>query len=226
MSGRARKGTRLRTTSSSRILVFGEDDNDRQSLKVLIEALCPKAAGRVEVRRQPLVLIKDRSSAEARTQAEKIAQVIRASAVKDPIAASFLHEDCDDVEPNHEAVCSRIETELRATKCPGQVHAVVPAWELEAWWLLWPTVFPDINRNWSLPRKYETCSTGTIRNAKEHLKQELRKGRAARHDYRESDSVAIAQRVKSRELAGAPTRGRSRSYDRFRDSVKRVCDGL
>lgn len=223
MTRRAPKRPAVTRGSNGKILVFGEDDNDRQSLKTLIEALCPGAVGKVEIRRQPLVLIKGRSAAEARTQADKIAAVIRASAVKDRIAASFLHEDCDDLEPMHEAICDRIETEMRATNCPGEVHAVVPAWELEAWWLLWPAVFADVNRNWKLPKKYETCSTGSIRDAKECLKRELRKGNAGKHDYRESDSVAIANQVKAKGLADAPAKGRNRSYDRFRASVKRVC---
>jgi len=210
----------------SKILVFGEDENDRQSLKTLIEALCPGAVGRVETRRQPLVLIKGRPQAESRTQAEKIAAVIRATAVRNDVTASFLHEDCDGLESEHEAICRRIEIELRAAECPGEVHAVVPAWEIEAWWLLWPEVFPQVNRTWKLPKKYETCSTGSISNAKEHLRQELRKGQSGKHDYRESDSVLIANQIKARGLAKAPTKGRNRSYDRFRESVKRVCDAL
>lgn len=226
MSRLAVRGRSPKRSADRKILVFGEDENDRQSLKTLIEALCPGAVGKVETRRQPLVLIKGRPQAEARSQAEKIAAVIRATAVRNEVAASFLHEDCDDLEPKHEAICTRIEREMRAAECPGEVHAVVPAWEIEAWWLLWPEVFPDVNRNWALPKKYETCGTGSITNAKEHLKQELRKGNAGKHDYRESDSLAIARRVKTRGLANAPTKGRNRSYDRFRESVKRVCENL
>ncbi|AUX19808.1 uncharacterized protein SOCEGT47_002610 [Sorangium cellulosum] len=40
------------------VLVFGEDENDRESIKILLEALCPALARRVQTRRHPLVLIK------------------------------------------------------------------------------------------------------------------------------------------------------------------------
>ena len=54
-----RKGKRKTERRPPLILVFGEDENDTQSIRALIEALRPDLVGKVQCRRQPLVLIKD-----------------------------------------------------------------------------------------------------------------------------------------------------------------------
>lgn len=214
---------------AERLLVFGEHRNDRESLKNLIEALCPGARGRVAVVREPLVLIKDRAPKDAASQAEKIAKVISAMNVRFAVVCTFLHEDLDDVEPKHVALCQQIEDALRATDCPGDVHAVVPAWETEAWWFLWPDVLPLVNKVWSLPQRYSKGGVGKIRDAKEVLARELVRGRgrgAEKHRYRESDSIRISKKIADLGQANQPARGRSLSYDRFRDCVSRCCESL
>lgn len=180
----------------------------------------------MEVRREPLVLIKGRREAEARSQAEKIAAAIRASAVNAEIVCTFLHEDCDAVEPAHVDVCARIEGAMKRARCPGEVHAVAPAWETEAWWFLWPEVLGQVNKHWKLPKRYSAAKTGTITNAKERLKAELGKGQHGRNAYRESDSVSIAETIRDLGVADSPKAGRSLSYDRFRSSVRACCPKL
>jgi hypothetical protein len=44
------------------------------------------------------------------------------------------HEDCDAFEPTDEVLQARIEGAMRPHIEP--FHAVVPAWELEAWWFI------------------------------------------------------------------------------------------
>jgi hypothetical protein len=116
-----------------RILVFGESENDTKAIREFIEAWCP--AARVEIRRKPIVLIKDARPENVKSQADQIARVVAAEQQSGPVGCIFAHKDCDAVEPAHNQVASTIEAELTAamaragvTAC--SVHAVVPAWEL------------------------------------------------------------------------------------------------
>jgi len=205
------------------ILVFGESENDTKSIRELIEALRPDLAGKVKPLREPLVLIKNARPEDVPERARKIADVVDINRATNDVACVFAHEDCDDVEPNHEAACTKIEAALAKAGCPA--HAVVPAWELEAWWFMWPEAVQAIKpRSWRAPDDYLGKRVGLIKDAKEelekrvipkNLKPEKRKGFP---DYEESDSPAIARQVRERGLARKPG-ARSDSYMRFVSSV-------
>lgn len=211
------------------MLVFGENDHDRAALKHLIEALCPHVEARPM--RAPLVLIKNASATDAPTRAERIVETVQAASALSDIRCVFAHEDADDVEPSHEAIAARIEQALRDAGCPCQAHAVVPAWEIEAWWLLWPDLVGGIRPSWREPTQLASRQIGLVRDAKESLAAAVRPSglspgaRKRFPDYRESDSIEIARRIRGESRANDPAVGRSASYDRFRRSVTECCAG-
>ena len=127
----------------------------------------------------------------------------------------LAHEDCDDFEPNDEAIAAKIEAAL--SHLGVEVHAVVPAWELEAWWFLWPDAVARVHSTWRKPSVRVGQRVGLIRNAKQELTRAVRPKTNARtaRSYCESDSVRIARQVRAMGIADSP-RGKSASYDRFR----------
>lgn len=208
------------------MLVFGEDDHDRECIKILLEGLRPDLARRVQKRRQPLVLIKDARPEDVPDRAQRIAAVIEAEQEKGRVACVFAHEDCDQVEPLHELVGKKIEDALRATGLDA--HAVVPAWEMEAWWFLWPEAVKAAYPSWRVPDDHVGRNVGMIRDAKEELAKRvvppgIRAGRGGFIGYRESDAVRISEKVVELGLLHRK-RAVSASYDRFVASAA-ACKG-
>ncbi|HEX5752485.1 MAG TPA: hypothetical protein VFZ09_40140 [Archangium sp.] len=205
------------------VLVFGEDENDTKSIRELIEGLRPELVGQVQHRRQPLVLIKNARPEDVPERAQRIADAVDIERATHDVACVFAHEDCDEVEPKHLEVCAKIETALAKAGCPA--HAVVPAWELEAWWFMWPDAVQAVRpKSWRAPDDHLGKRVGLIKDAKEELrkrvvpkdlKPEKRKGFP---HYQESDSPAIARQVREKNLARRPG-AKSDSYSRFVSSV-------
>ena len=223
--------------SKRRILIFGESENDTKALKEFIEALCDGFEGSVETRRRPLVLIKDARPENVRSQAEQIARVVAAETQVGPVICVFAHKDGDVVEPGHTAVATLIEQAVRGalrrlnvSSC--SVHAVVPAWELENWLLLWPSVLGSYVPSWRTPDEYKNRNVGKIENGKEVLRAAVRppadrsskrgKSRTRVREYKESDAPGIVKAIREKGLIGSPD-GTSRSYDRFVASVEECC---
>jgi hypothetical protein len=208
------------------VLVFGEDDHDRDAIKILLEGLRPDLARRVQKRRQPLVLIKNARPEDVPDRAQRIADVVEAERATADVACVFAHEDCDQVEPAHEGVARKIEEALSAAGCDA--HAVAPAWEMEAWWFLWPEAVKAANPSWRAPDDYIGKNVGMIRDAKQELQRRVvpAKGKAGRGGflgYRESDAPRIATKVVEMGLLHEK-RAISNSYDRFVGSAA-VCKG-
>jgi len=205
-----------RSTKTSVVLVFGEDDHDRECVKILLEGLRPDLARRVQKRKQPLVLIKSANTADVPDRAQRIADVVRAE--RDTVACVFAHEDCDDTEPAHERVAAKIEAALRAAGL--EAHAVAPAWEMEAWWFLWPEAVKAAFPSWRAPDDHAGRNVGMIRNAKEELRRRVTPTSAKRGfiGYRESDAPGIAARVVALDLLRTP-KAISKSYARFVQSA-------
>jgi hypothetical protein len=160
-----------RSRRPSIVLVFGEDDHDRECIKILLEGLRPDLARRVQKRRQPLVLIKNANPADVPDRAQRIATVVEAERESVEIAGVFAHEDCDEVEPAHEVLAKKIEDALRAAGC--EAHAVAPAWEMEAWWFLWPAAVKAANPSWRAPDAHLGQNVGMICNAKQELQRRV-----------------------------------------------------
>lgn len=203
------------------VLVFGEDENDRESIKILLEALRPDLRHRVKPQRHPLVLIKNARLEDVPDRAQQIANVVDAYRVRAEIDRVFAHEDCDDVEPAHERVATKIEEALAKAGC--EAVAVTPAWELEAWWFLWPSAVKAAKPSWREPNDYVGKSVGKIRNAKEELKKRVvppdaKRRKGGFRGYQESDSPRIALRVQELGMINKP-QAKSLSFDRFRRSA-------
>ncbi len=219
-----KKDVRQRGKRPPLVLIFGEDENDTKSLRELIVALRKDFDGKVQTRREPLVLIKDARPEDVPERAQKIADAVDVSRATHDIVCVFAHEDRDDYEPKHEETCTKIEAALEKAGCPA--HAVVPAWELEAWWFMWPEAVLAVRpKSWRAPDDYLGREVGKIKDAKEelqkkvvpkNLKPEKRKGFQT---YQESDSPAIARNVREQGLATEPG-AKSSSYARFRSSVE------
>ncbi|MBZ4375064.1 hypothetical protein [Corallococcus sp. AS-1-6] len=223
----SRKNDSRQTAKGKRpqqVLVFGESENDTKSLKELIVALRGNLAGKVQTRREPLVLIKNARPEDVPERAKRIADAVDIGRATHDIVCVFAHEDCDDFEPKHEGACRKIEEAMNQAGCPA--HAVVPAWELEAWWFMWPAAVQAVRpKSWRAPDDYVGKDVGRIKDAKEQLQKRVvpkdnkPDKRKNFQTYQESDSPAIAQKVREMGLARKPA-AKSGSYTRFVASVE------
>lgn len=214
-----------------RLLVFGEDEHDRKALQQLVEGLRPSFKGCVEVRRRPLVLIKNTEAKKASKNATEIGKVAKQEAALHRIVAVVAHEDCDALEPAHEHVGAKIEAALNAAGSPGTPVAATPAWELETWWMVFPEAVRRVVPTWREPSDWLGKNVGSVANSKEALKRAVR-AKGAR-EYEERDSIAIARAIVELGLLSSFDRGRRRtagkgaaerltfcaSFERFRAKV-------
>lgn len=199
------------------VIIFAEDPNDAQALEHLLRYSVP-SVGVVRRPRRPLVLMKGRPQRAVRSSAEKIAAaVLREAKLSGKIVDLVIaHEDCDDVEPAHIDLTRRIATELRNCGVPNPVVAA-PAWEMEAWWYLWPDAVAAVCSGWR--RLTRTGAVGMLVGAKEQLRRDLRPtGHSRVPDYDESYAPRIAAQI--REHGRPPDkRVRSASYKAFCDAL-------
>lgn len=195
-------------------LVFAENKNDADSLAILAKALRPGAPPMAH-RRRPLVLIKDRKAAEAKKNAKLIAGIVKAESVRANVEFVIAHQDCDAVEP-HEFVAEKIKIAI-TNEGIKNVIPVAPAWEIEAWWYLWPDAVAGVNSKWR--RLTRRANHGLIMNAKETLRRDLRNQGTA--DYVESDSIKIAKKVCELGIVRKKT-GNAPSFDSFQAEIEQV----
>jgi len=197
--------------SGEQVVILGEDDNDSKTLKVLIAALRPDLpAGSLRTLRDPITLVKNVPPGQLPAKATRVSAILRAYDVRAPIRCVFLHEDADDFEPAHLPLIEKIEKAYQ--NLPWRVHAVVPAWELETWWFLFPNAVAALHQSWRQPDQYLGKDLGKIRDAKERLRQCVRppgKRSNAFRSYVESDSVLIAKKVVELGLLAPPWAARS-----------------
>jgi hypothetical protein len=200
------------------VLVFGESDNDREALRELVRALRPDLP-EIEKRSKPLVLVKGRHHTNAEENIEKIANVVRAERVRREVKLVIAHQDCDQVEPAHERLADEIEQRFSASQITAV--AAVPAFEIEAWWYLWPSAVLGVNRRWRHPNRAGQ-EIGRIPNAKEQLRRDLRPQRDTQtRDYCESDSPKIAAIVRSDNLIDS-VEATSQSFIRFSQRIRQL----
>ena len=203
------------------ILVFGEDGNDTAAIRELVLAL-RQDVGRVETRRTPLVLVKGKDKARDRKNLAEMAAVVRADQRRGRQCVVVAHRDCDAIEPAHEPIADALERGLLEQNGITQAVAAVAAWEIEAWWFLWPEAALAVNSKWRRPEPPKR-NVGQIENAKEAFRRALRprkKGQRPR-DYTESDSPKIAAQVRVRGIIDQRT-AISRSFDRFVVKVREL----
>lgn len=199
------------------VVILAEDPTDAQALEHLLRHIVPDI-GTVRKPRQPLVQVKGRPTKAVRSLAERIAEAVRREEVYIGRAVDLViaHEDCDAVEPAHVANAARIETELRRRGVPNVV-AATPAWEMEAWWYLWPEAVAAVCGGWRPLTR--TGAVGRLKDVKEQLRRDLRpSGRTRVPDYSVTDAPRIAQQV--RQQGKPPRTGvESGSYEAFRAAV-------
>jgi len=195
------------------VLVFGESDHDRRAIRHLTEGLRPDLVGKVEPRSAPLVLIKNATREHAKSNAQRIAELARQEMAAREVLAVLAHEDCDATEPAHVAATQRIEEELRAAGSPYPI-GVTPAWEIEAWWMLFPEAVGCVVEGWREPRDWIGRDVGAVRHAKEALARAVRpRGhpRSPLRDYLERDSIPIASNIASQGLLDSFSEGARRT---------------
>lgn len=206
------------------VLVFGEDESDTKAIAELIVAICPELAGKVKPLSRPPILIKDARPGDVVGRASVISALIEGEKAVADVICVFAHEDCDAVEPAHEGLAMKIEESMASAG--HHVHAVTPAWEIEAWWLMWPDALVAYRSSWRKITKYRERNVGVVENAKEALRRELRptrgSGESRARDYRETDSPGIAKTIREGGYI-ASTQAKSASYDRFVESVTSCC---
>lgn len=199
------------------MVIFAEDPNDAQALESILRFLRPDI-GTVRRPRRPLVLIKGRQAPGVKDSAERIAESVRreAKAIGRQVDLVIAHEDCDAVEPAHVELANRIVVALKRSRVPTPV-AAVPAWEMEAWWYLWPQAVAAVCPGWR--RLTRTGSVGMLRNVKDQLRRDLRPTERTRvPNYDETFGPRIASKVREQaqpQLAGV----HSASYIAFSMAV-------
>lgn len=226
---RGRKGgkgpARKRKALPKAVLLFGESDNDRRAIKELAEGLRPELRGHVHIRRRPLVLVKGVTPEELARRKTDLGTQVAADRVSFDVRGVLIHEDCDAVEPAHEDVARRYAGEFR--DAGYRVHPVLPAWELEAWWLLWPKALAEYRESWREPTEYRGKHVGKLRDAKQCLEKAVvpKNLKAAERKrfrgYQESDSPGIATLVRERGWLTEPE-GTSDSYAHFRSEISAI----
>lgn len=204
-----------------RVLIYGESANDTNAIRELIAALDPELGKICAPRRSPIVLIKNARPEDVPERAERIAEAVDIEGATADVRGVFAHEDCDAVEPAHIALGKKIEDALAVAGC--EAHAVVPAWEMEAWWFQWPEAVKAVKPSWRLPNDHVGEEVGRIRNAKEELKRCVTRGmdpatRRRVGSYEELHAPEVAAKVRERGEIGRP-QARSDSFVRFCASV-------
>lgn len=196
------------------VLVFGENTNDSRSIARLIEALCPELKGRVKARSTPPSLQRSASPRAVHTWTERIADIVRSN--RQSIACVFVHRDSDAPDP-----ASRLQTDTEAAlRAAGitDAHAVVPAEEIESWWMLFPAATEQVRSSWRGQLDRSQADRDAVPNPKEVLSR--RTGRVNRRDaYSAADSPRVVERVAAAIEDGVRPTGVSRSFVRFRESV-------
>jgi hypothetical protein len=199
------------------IIIFGENNNDGKAISFLVAALRHDVSpGDFRPLRNPITLVRNLPTKSLPTRAERVSRLLQAyDKVERPIRWVLMHEDADDVEPAHEAVIAKIESCYKPL--PWPVRAVVPAWEIEAWWFLFPEAVRQVRPSWQLLSRYAGRDIGQIRNAKEELQRALKPAgaRATFQSYTEADSVLIAERVAAAGQLSPPWFAQSSSWQAF-----------
>ena len=205
------------------VLIFGESENDRGGLRELFKALRPDLANiSVRTMREPLILMKDDQKRTTRRKTtDRIAAIVRVAQLSKTVSAVIAHQDCDAVEPAHQTLADTIESELKAAGVPNPI-AATPAWEIEAWWMLFPAAVRATRPCWA-PINYASRHIGGIPDVKEVLRRDLRpiepRFRGNCPDYTESDGIKIALNIRGLKLQDKPL-GRSDSFTHFTSKIR------
>lgn len=192
------------------ILAFGEDLHDSDSIKWLV-GFFRSDLPRVLSRPKPVSLSGNPGKPALDKWIGAVANAVAATeAAGQPVRAVLVHVDSDEPDPGGK----RHQSLTVALSSLKVAHPVVPVQCTEAWWFLFPAqveaVRPKVWRA-TMPRKARDVET--INSPKTELKRLTRR---SGHEYAESDSPRIAERIAVDKPS--PT-GTSKSFERFRSTV-------
>lgn len=218
MSGRQQKRGKGRAPSV--VVIAGEDRNDRESLKTLLEEKQPGLRGSIVQIRDTVRLHKATGTnltKRVRSILNKAEGVAEKHGHGTRVACLYVHEDFDAVDgPAYEEAHQRVTREIHRQL--GHGHYVLAVAEMEAWMLLFPEALPEVVRAWKLPAKHLGKDTGRFPDPKGILMREVSKAKGRR--YTESDAPAVFRAiVEGRHLANP--RGTNSSWKRFWQDVER-----
>lgn len=205
--------------SSTIMLLFGEDENDRRALKHLIQAMITSRTSiAIKPLRKPIILRQDPSNQNKRRKmANEIAAFSKAYEEKNAKVKVVVHRDCDAVEPAHIKAAEDLETELRNSGVADPI-AATPAWEMETWWMLFPKQLNRVRTCWK-KIDYGRQNVGKFTNSKERLVRDLRpddkKARKSCPEYTESDGVTLARLIEEDPGCIKQIIAKSNSFDDF-----------
>lgn len=207
---------------NGQILIYGEDETDRDVLVELIGALCVESVGRTNKRRKPILLARNGRDRELPSRARQLASAVRAEReVLGGIDCVFFHGDADALPP---AATEMADAMIAAARSEDlHICAVVPGWETESWFFLFPEAIRAAFPSWRAVRS-RSGSTDHIADPKRELMNATRP-HSGKGGYEEKNGPAIAAKIRANGLARSPT-GQSESYRRFVQCVDECCSRL
>lgn len=208
-------------------LIFGEDPNDTMAIERLLPVLLggDRIAGS-KAMRHPVVLSRNAHREKRRGVSETISGFAKGFEENGRRVIVVAHRDCDACEPAHVEESRALEEDLRRHGVKRPV-AATPAWEIEAWWMLFPNAVANVRKCWT-KLNYGRSNVGAIVNAKERLVEDLRpKGRQAKGrcpDYTEADGPAIAAHIAADPSCLQSIESHCESFSAFCRRLKEVSE--
>ncbi|WP_231493854.1 DUF4276 family protein [Nocardiopsis sp. CNT312] len=216
MSGRSQN--RRKSRPRSVVVIAGEDRNDRESLKTLLEKEEPSLRGSIVQIRDTVRLHRatgDNLAKRVRAVLNKAEGVAEKQGPGTRVTCLYVHEDFDAVDgPAYREAHRRVEEEIRRQM--GHGHYVLAVAEMEAWMLLFPGALSSVVRAWKVPSKYLGKDTGRFSDPKRILMREVS---GTGRKYTESDAPEVFRAVVEGGHMGSP-RGTNSSWTRFRWDVE------
>ncbi|MGX1633694.1 hypothetical protein ACWGUL_06470 [Streptomyces albidoflavus] len=219
-----KRGGKPDTAQKLLVVVAGEGDYDREVLRHLLPMLLPERRFIVEpIRGDKTDLSK--ADRQLSPRVDKLRKLANAMAVRKRacLIGIVVHVDFDAViDEQYYATRKRISDELARTftsQCDSALALAVSA--MEGWLMLFPEVFPQVNKGWQLPDKIARRDLGTIGDAKRHLKDLLKQpaySESHAPDLMEKAVATMREHQKTGQKGGldlANPRGKNQSYTDF-----------
>ncbi|WP_285733600.1 hypothetical protein [Nocardiopsis sp. ATB16-24] len=202
------------------MVIAGEDRNDRESLKILLEEKRPGLRGSIVQIRDTVRLHRATGTnltKRVRSIINKAEGVAEKHGPGTRVACLYVHEDFDAVDgPAHVEAHRRVEQEIHRQL--GHGHYVLAVAEMEAWMLLFPEALPAVMQAWKLPAKRLGKDTGRFPDPKGILMREVSK--AAGRRYSKSDAPAVFRAIVEGGHLEKP-RGMNSPWKRFWQDVEK-----
>lgn len=215
-----RGGTAVRATKRPVIVLAGEDRNDRECLRILLETWCPAMAGRLVEINDSVRLLNARSHGELTGRVRTLASKAQARATREraELACVFVHEDLDRPDGDEYVEArQRVQSALDAQF--GNAHYVLSVAEVEAWLLMFPAALTGTVSAWKVPQQYRNRDTGTLGDPKQIL---MRNVAGSGRRYRESDAPDVLAKAVALNCIDNPV-GSNRSWNQLRTDATECC---